>query len=610
MKYTLALVALISAVGAYAKGPFLAERGSYRYSLQDIANEYQQKNLNYLIFRPERGDLTATYKITKKREYQIKKWFQQDWDKMQDIFAVDVPRYIEHFGGETFTEAKRRAFSELTFNKRKFIHNRLIPTPREWGGLNHPPIKTLEFPLTTFSPMHAPIDDTKLESAYFDPTLQREIDQVSKSELSFGNKLKLLEDRDAFNAKKEIIKNAKKTILMSSLVFVCDIGTRELVDLLIKRHKDGIDVRILVDATISKYLKHRECLITMKSAGIQVIEADDFWRYEGRTIYHTKNLVVDEKIAIAGGHNMIDADNLSVGTDFKNRDVDLKATGPMVTDMAHAFIIDWEHFVQKKKRPGITSLADKKAMLEERLKEERENGLRGAQNYPQILKDPNTRMKGVCRYIRQSPFEDGHSIGKAYLLMLPQVKNYLAFTNPIMADSQVTKLNRIFLPVFEYADRFVMYNKLWKEMQRLAKTGLRIDIMTTNIEMAGNENVAILNESIRERMEDGESIKANLDLFKIYLSNRFYGKPHYKNLLKDWMPHSNVHIWKHISFMHSKVMHFDRVAASVGSYNIQHNATDHSYEATAICQDTNLNKEIDHVLVEDMVNSIPLIFKK
>jgi phosphatidylserine/phosphatidylglycerophosphate/cardiolipin synthase-like enzyme len=155
-----------------------------------------------------------------------------------------------------------------------------------------------------------------------------------------------------------------------------------------------------------------------------------------------------------------------------------------------------------------------------------------------------------------------------------------------------------------------MFNRLHLRVQKLARRGLPIDYITTNINMAGNENVAIMNERIRDELRRGKELEANWSLAKLIATNNYYGVPHYNNLMKDWMPIQNVHIWNHISFMHSKIFYFDRIVASVGSYNFQHNATDQAYESTAICMDETLNHELDKILVQDMANSIPLIFSR
>lgn len=46
-----------------------------------------------------------------------------------------------------------------------------------------------------------------------------------------------------------------------------------------------------------------------------------------------------------------------------------------------------------------------------------------------------------------------------------------------------------------------------------------------------------------------------------------------------------------------------------GSYNFHHNATDHTYENTILCQDDELNKEMDEIFVRDMANSMAFKYK-
>lgn len=599
---TLALL-LGAAPLLHAKEVFLTERGSYDYTLAQVAMDLAHHQVNYVLIHPEAGRISDRYKLNKRGEFQIKDWFKQDWYELQDLFTLDEEAYRKNFKGETFLEAKRNAYSQWKFNKKTKLHQKPHPIMKEWGGLNHPPIKKLTRDLRFYAKEQA-TPKAKLHSHFYDPAFQRSIDEISKSELSFGNTLKLEADRDAFKEKMRLIKNAKYSVLMSSLVFVCDQGTRELTKLLIEKHREGLDIRILADHTISKYLKHMECLNTLRNSGIEVLTGDDFWRYKGRTIYHSKMLVVDFEHAVVGGHNMIDADNLSRGVDFKNRDVDLKITGPMVRDVALGFLTDWQHFIDKKKRSRVTSVTHLIELVQKKMKLERAQGLRGHEHYSK-----NLTTNGVCRFIRQSPYEDGTRIGKVYLAMMKATENYLALTNAVFADSKVTLLNRAKLPPIEWADSFKMYNQLFDQLQSMAKKGLTMDFVTTNIDMAGNENVAIFNQVISEEQSRNRDWVSNWNLFKIYLSNAFYGEPHYKNMLKDWVPHKNVRLWTHISFMHSKVVHFDRLAASIGSYNIQHNATDHAYEVTTLCQDDTLNRELDHMFVEDMVNSIPLVFR-
>lgn len=586
--------------GAQAQSVFLPENGKYIYRLPEITDS--MSNQPYLNKRMTWNQL---YKIDKRRnEYIVKNWFQRDWYVMQDMFALDFNGYLNSQKASTFNEAKRKQYSRFAFDKKGFYHHKTVPAMKEWGGLTHPPLKEINVPLEKIDKNFAPIDYSTVKSPYFSPILQLDIDRLTKSELTFGNKVVPLADKDAFEKKKQLIRNAKESILMSSLVYVCDKGTKQIVNLLINKHRQGVDVKILTDGFIGKILGHTECLKTMRNAGIQVIETKDFFKHKLKAIYHTKTLVTDFTEAVAGGHNMIDADNLSRGTDFNNRDVDLYVKGPMVTDIAKQFVENWEY--QRIYIKGLKSLTSQIRVVKANLASERKNGLRGDEFYNQILSNPDTRMAGVCRFIKQAPYQDRHSIGKAYLKLLDRVQRHLVIEDPVKSDTYVGKPSDA--PISEMMDNFDMFNLLHNKVQSLAKKGLPIDYITTNINMAGNENVAIMNERIKDQLNEGKKLVANWSLVKLIASNSYYGKPHYKNLMTDWMPFKNVHVWTHMSFMHSKIFYFDRIVASVGSYNFQHNATDQAYESTAICMDESLNRDLDKILVQDMANSIPLIF--
>lgn len=587
-------------MGAQAQSVFIPENGKYIYRLPEISDSMM--NQPYINKRLTWNQL---YKLDKNRnEYIVKNWFQRDWYVMQDMFSLDFNGYLNSQKASTFNEAKRKQYSRFVFDKKGFYHHKTVPAMKEWGGLTHPPLKEIKVPLEKIDKNFAPIDYSTVKSPYFSPILQLDIDRLTKSELTFGNKVVPLADRDAFEKKKQLIRNAKDSILMSSLVYVCDKGTKEIVNLLINKHRQGVDVKILTDGFIGKILGHTECLKTMRNAGIQVIETKDFFKHKLKAIYHTKTLVTDFTEAVAGGHNMIDADNLSRGTDFNNRDVDLYVKGPMVTDIAKQFVENWEY--QRIYIKGLKSLTNQIRVVKANLASERKNGLRGDEFYNQILSNPDTRMVGVCRFIKQAPYQDRHSIGKAYLKLLDRVQRHLVIEDPVKSDTYVGKPSDA--PISEMMDNFDMFNLLHNKVQSLAKKGLPIDYITTNINMAGNENVAIMNERIKDQLNDGKNLLANWSLVKLIASNSYYGKPHYKNLMTDWMQFKNVHVWTHMSFMHSKIFYFDRIVASVGSYNFQHNATDQAYESTAICMDESLNRDLDKILVQDMANSIPLIF--
>ncbi len=589
---------------AHSQSVFFPENGNYNYSLQDVSENFDRHEVDYVSLRPSVSH-TYKYKWDKKRnEFQIKDWFVHDWFQLQDMFTFQVESFIHTYAGSDFNDAKRKQYSKFRFDKKKFFHWKTTPAMKEWGGLTHPPIKKLELPLEKYDRNFSPKNYSTISSHFFSPKLQREIDQLSKSELTFKNKIVPLADRNSFIKKLNLIENAKSSILMSSLVFVCDDSTKQLVNKLIRKHREGIEVKIIADGFIGKLLGHRACLNAMAKAGIDVIQTKDFFKHRLNAIYHTKTLVVDLKEAVAGGQNMIDADNTSRGVDFKNRDIDLYIKGAMVTDIAKQFVENWRY--QTTLNNNFSPLHHIEVKIKSNLIAEKKAGLRGKELYTRILGNVSKRMNGVCRFIKQAPYEDRHTIGKAYLKLLGNLERHLIITDPIKVDSHVANIFEA--PLIEKFDSFEMFNQLHNKVQSLAKSGKLVDYITTNINMAGNENVAMMNERIKDQLEAGKEWLANWSLAKLVLSNSYYGKPHYTNLMKDWMPLRNVRVWTHISFMHSKIFYFDRIVASVGSYNFQHNATDHAYESTVICMDENLNQQLDRILVQDMANSIPLIY--
>jgi phosphatidylserine/phosphatidylglycerophosphate/cardiolipin synthase-like enzyme len=214
-------------------------------------------------------------------------------------------------------------------------------------------------------------------------------------------------------------------------------------------------------------------------------------------------------------------------------------------------------------------------------------------------------MKGVCRFVKQAPYSNPHSIGQTYVELLSHVQNSLVITDPLKSDTY-RKYALEGLPI-GWFDSYEMFNQLHEAVQTVAKKGIAIDYLTTSLPMAGSENVPVLNKKISDDKENEKILSANYSWLKLTAANYFFGRPHFKNLLKDWGPFENVHVWTHISFMHSKIFYFDRVLASVGSYNFNHSSTDQAYESTTLCMDESLNQKLDQILVQDMVNSLPLL---
>ncbi len=594
-----------------------------------LATEIPFSKESYVIKQASQARATYEYEEDEYGRLQNKRWYELDWYDLQGDFQTDFIEYAIQHKGQTFNEAKINYYKQFNFSKEGRYHLADQMPLKEWGFLNHPPqhkkLKDLEF----FSRNYAPMNFSEVNHPFFETGFQKEMDKVSKSQLTFGNKITILENTNSYLKKLELINEARKEILMSSLSFVCDASVKKLVSNLIAAKNRGVKVYVMDDYLMSKLLGHSKCPKKLKKNGVQIIRANDFWRHEGRTVYHHKKLVIDGKIAIVGGQNQLNADNLSKGTDFKNKDVDILIEGPMVTDIAIGFLKDWQYFKKKKTRPirnsrgniitytgkKIHNLEETLKSYEERQLQEEDNNLRGEAQYDAILGNTQTRMNGVCRFIQQSPYENQRNVGEAYLLALKHTANYLGIMDPIRSDTYYPSVFKN-APLIEKFDSFKMFNKLHHKIAQMQKDGIALDFITTGTDMTGNEIVDLKNEEIRDIIIDTTiSDKKQRKLIKKKLKsikkwNDYFGEAHFTNLIKDYAKYESTNVWLHLSFLHSKIFYFDRLLSSIGSYNFQHNATDHSYENTILCLDEKLNKALDEVFVRDMVNSVPLKFNK
>ena len=598
----------------------LTENGKYELSETDLVNYYSEnpetKGIIHLA-----TPLTAetSFRLNGDNQFQAQDWYSYSlYLKRQQVrWVVDIDAFTAREKVATFNEAKQRYYSVLPFNMKTFSHDLQYSTLKEWGILNHPPLDSVHgLDLSKFSKDYAPIDyrsESLDSSRYFNSDFHAEVDHASESELTAGNRFRLIHERESLQIRLHMIENAKKSIWTSSLVFVDDATTQRIVTALIKKAQEGLDVRVILENSL-RYV-HPEMARKMKDAGIQLVQADDFFHFNSQAIYHAKVFIVDGDRAIVGGLNMVDADLGSNGTDFKNRDLDVLVAGPLVTDIIFNLMEDWNHFVTKtsyfalNKKLAPFSVAEL-AAIEARRTDERALGLRGAQNYKTWLGDRNKRMKGIARYIAQKPYKNIATITDAYLLYLDSVKTYLGFTNAQALDTRTEKNeNRGWRPVF---NSFKNFNRLFDKIQSVMhdKPDVHVDQITSGAQFALNEAVPMTVDRIRRLDHNGSFILGNLNQIWMDKTNQYLAPTQYKNLIKDYGPYPNANVWIHMAFIHSKVFSFDRIATSIGSFNPHHNATDHAYESTLIIQDADFNKEMDESMVLDMSNSVPFVYSE
>ena len=186
--------------------------------------------------------------------------------------------------------------------------------------------------------------------------LQRLIARNCGSQLRTHNRIELLHNgNNAFSALIAALQRATRTIHMEYYIFRDDRIGRTIADILQRKARAGVEVRVIYDAVGSGGLTRR-MLRDMRRAGIR---AEAFgplafpW-FTPRVCRrnHRKIVVTDGRIAFLGGINIakyyLDGDCLG-----KWRDEHLRLEGDIVGDLQRLFLADWAALTGEKPDPGV-----------------------------------------------------------------------------------------------------------------------------------------------------------------------------------------------------------------------------------------------------------------
>lgn len=163
----------------------------------------------------------------------------------------------------------------------------------------------------------------------------------------------------AYQAILEQIKSARRSICLEFFIFLRDESGRPIVEALLRKAKEGVEVRIIVDDIGSYPFVRSGALMELQGAGVEVkvFNPVRFWHPNKETFWyfrdHSKLLVIDEEVAFTGG--------LCIGDEYKNwRDTFAMVKGSHVVNaMTDAFYFMWHRdyknpeflFKRSRKKP-------------------------------------------------------------------------------------------------------------------------------------------------------------------------------------------------------------------------------------------------------------------
>lgn len=164
-----------------------------------------------------------------------------------------------------------------------------------------------------------------------------------------GNDIKIYSSgQDKMKALKEDLLNAQKSINMEYYIFADDKTGKEVMDILCKKAREGLDVKLIYDSIGSRKAPRRFFRKLEKAGGqvgeffppfmhIRLINLKLNYRN------HRKIVVIDGKIGYTGGINIRDD---HIGLDKKHkpwRDTHLRIEGAGVYALQNIFLDDWRY---------------------------------------------------------------------------------------------------------------------------------------------------------------------------------------------------------------------------------------------------------------------------
>lgn len=168
-----------------------------------------------------------------------------------------------------------------------------------------------------------------------------------------GNHVELIADgQQVYRELVERISSAKKSIDIMVFILSTDPVGQQVVQRLCEKARNGVKVRLLVDA-LGSFTARFGLLQQLTKAGgevgvfMRMIPVQRRWSANLRN--HRKLIIIDNEVAITGGMNIAD-EYMGPEPEENKKPVDrlrwvdtlTRITGPAVTDMVNIFNLDWQ----------------------------------------------------------------------------------------------------------------------------------------------------------------------------------------------------------------------------------------------------------------------------
>lgn len=220
-------------------------------------------------------------------------------------------------------------------------------------------------------------------SPFFDEEFQFRIDLLTESELTTGNKVRMIEEKDHPSVILEVVNRAEKFLFVALPDLECKGEWEPVLSAMKERAAKGVDVRLMIEASsLSQASNH--CVSGAADGGVKVERVK-----KGRSVL---SLFVRFGLHfwLRDGVESVISGNPTLWV----------SEGPLSTDILDAYVTAWKSIDARNKLPSIQEY---QTTLDRQRDAEFRRDQRGQIKYGRWLQSPAMRMNGTCRFVVQ-PF--------------------------------------------------------------------------------------------------------------------------------------------------------------------------------------------------------------
>jgi putative cardiolipin synthase len=148
----------------------------------------------------------------------------------------------------------------------------------------------------------------------------------------------------SFQRRLDLIASARKSIALEFFIYDVDDASRLLTQALIRKAREGVQVRILVDFSAPVFKLKPAYARLLGEAGVKVRYYNTSALYRLVSIQHRshrKLLIVDGETVLTGGRNVAN-DYFDLSDHYNFLDSDLEVSGPIVSTVLQSFDVYWD----------------------------------------------------------------------------------------------------------------------------------------------------------------------------------------------------------------------------------------------------------------------------